>query len=207
MKYLLLCVELVAFLFAGTIRNDPTPLEEKESIIFISELENVSVIVEETEPETIAETQAKPQPQKQSTYYKTYKIHGVIPPLEWQKALYDELNAKGIAWYMPYAVCQIWQESNWNQWSDNGRDKGICQQKAIYWANRAAYYGVSGADIFNVYAQFHVYAGMMSGFLYSNNGNIGMALSCYYLGTGEYAPEYVNHVTSHLNYLEEIYGG
>ena len=40
-----------------------------------------------------------------------YSIYGITPPEEWQRYLYAELEARGYAWYMPYAVCQIFQES------------------------------------------------------------------------------------------------
>lgn len=133
-----------------------------------------------------------------------YRIHGVTPPIEWQTALRSELKAKGIEWYMPYAVCQIWQESRWNPKSDNGKDKGITQQKGIYWAARAERYGVKGASVWDVYAQFHVFAAMMSGYLRTTGNDVGKALSLYFYGTGEYAPKYVNDVMAHFDYLQEV---
>ncbi len=226
-----LSLAVLLALASGTTIAKEVVKEEQEEIIFISD-DNAHVIHETTTqapppetkpPETTAvvqQTQPTPpetkppettafvqqtQPAPQQTYFKAYRIHGVTPSLDWQKALYNELNAKGIAWYMPYAMCQIWQESCWNQWSDNGRDFGICQMKGIYWADRAAYYGVPGADIWNVYAQFHVYAGMMNGYLVATGYNVSKALSYYYIGTPyEYSQSYVDAVMSHWNYLEEI---
>lgn len=211
---ILLSIKLSLFILLGLVcgieQEKQLVPEEEETIIMLEDIEsevNIVPIIETTQasqPET-KPVETKVQPKPQPVYFKAYRIHGVTPPLEWQKALYDELNRRGVAWYMPYAVCQIWQESRWNQWADNGRgDKGITQQKAIYWAARASHYGVSGADIWNVYAQLRVFAGMMSEFLYSYGGNVESALSLYFYGTGDYAPEYVAHVKSHLSYLEQI---
>lgn len=139
----------------------------------------------------------KVETQPQAEGFRVYTIYGQTPPVEWQRYLYDKLSERGCGWYFPYAVCQIWQESCWNQWSDNGIDRGLTQQKIVYWADRAAYWGIPGADIWDPYAQLHVFACQMSQFLNATGGDVGMALSLYYYGTGEYAPEYVNHVMSH----------
>lgn len=141
---------------------------------------------------------------KQTDGFKAYRIHGVTPPIEWQKALYADLSRNGIAWYMPYAVCQIFQESRWNQYSDNGKDRGITQQKEIYWSGRAARYGVRGASIWDVYAQFKVFSGMMAGYLKMAKNDVGWALSYYFYGNGQRADKYVHDVMSHMPYLEEV---
>lgn len=148
------------------------------------------------EPDPIVETV------KEKPGFKAYTIHGITPPKEWQKALYRELERNGIAWYMPYAVCQIFQESRWNQYADSGKgDQGITQQKAIYWSSRAARFGAKGASIWDVQAQFKVYAGMMAAYLKAANGDIGWALSYYFYGSGQRADKYVSDVLSHLPYL------
>ena len=148
--------------------------------------------------ETPAPTEApKVETQPQAEGFRVYTIHGKTPPVEWQRFLYDRLAERGYSWYFPYAICQIQQESCWNQYSDNGHDMGLTQQKRIYWDSRAAHWGVPGASIWDPYAQLHVYACMMCQFLDGSGGDVGMALSLYYYGTGEYAPEYVGHVMSH----------
>lgn len=136
--------------------------------------------------------------------FTAYRIRGIMPSVEWQRALYRELERQGIAWYMPYAVCQVFQESRWNQYSDNGCDKGITQQKGIYWEARASRYGVGGASIWDINAQFRVFACMMSQYLAAANGDIGWALSYYFYGNGYYAEKYVSDVMSHLPYLEGV---
>ena len=132
-----------------------------------------------------------------------YTIHGMTPPAEWQRYLYSELSVKGYEWYMPYAVCQIWQESCWNQYSTNGIDVGLTQQKAVYWQTRAAHWGVPGASIWDPYAQLHVFAGMMCQFL-EQTGSVEWALSLYFWGNGDYAPKYIADVMSHWGALEVV---
>ena len=164
-------------------------------------------VVVETQAPTEAPTEAQkveiPAPPAQEGFV-VYRIHGNVPPIDWQRYLYNELASRGYAWYMPYAVCQIQQESCWNQWSDNGRDFGLTQQKGIYWADRAAFYGVPGADIWDVYAQLHVYACMMCAYLDATGGDVGRALSAYILGTWDYSETYVNYVMAHWGALEEV---
>lgn len=135
--------------------------------------------------------------------FVAYTIYGITPPIEWQQFLYDELAANGYAWYMPYAMCQIFQESRWNQYSDNGVDVGLTQQKAVYWHTRAAHWGVPGASIWNPYAQLKVYAGMMCQFL-AQTGSVEWALSLYFWGNGDYAPKYIEDVMSHWGALEVV---
>lgn len=156
-----------------------------------------------TEEPTEAQRMEIPAPPAQEGF-QAYSIYGQVPPVEWQRYLYDELASRGYAWYMPYAVCQIFLESRWNQWADNGRDRGLCQQKAIYWDSRAAHYGIPGADIWDPYAQLYVFSAMMSGYLAECGGDIGRALSAYYLGTWEYSQRYVDLVMAHWEHLEEI---
>lgn len=136
--------------------------------------------------------------------FKRYRVNGVLPPYEWQWYLYGKLADRGLEWFYPTAVCQIYQESNWNQWSDNGRDFGLCQQKGIYWDSRAAAAGIPGADIWDVYAQLTVYAWMMGNNLEAAGGNVGQALSIYYLGYAGWSDEYVGHVMRWMDYLEVV---
>ena len=160
-------------------------------------VETTSAVVETTS--AVVET-----PQIVEQAKTVYTIYGHTPPEEWQRYLYAELDARGCDWYMPYAVCQIWQESCWNPNSTNGIDSGLTQQKEVYWASRAEYWGVPGASIWDPYAQLHVYACQMSQYLSATGENIGMALSLYFYGTGDYAPEYVSHVMSHWEGLEVV---
>ena len=163
--------------------------------------ETPAVVVETTVVPTIPPATV-PAPPK-SDGFVAYSVHGRTPPIEWQRYLYDQLASLGIAWYYPYAVCQIQQESCWSQWSDNGVDQGITQQKAVYWQTRAAHWGVPGASIWDPYAQLHVYAGMMCQFL-AQTGSVEWALSLYFWGNGDYAPKYIADVMSHWSALEVV---
>lgn len=167
-----------------------------------------AVVVEATTtqapPQTEAPTQAVPEPPKAEGFV-AYSIYGFTPPIEWQRYLYDRLSERGYGWYYPYAVCQIWQESRWNQWSDNGRDFGITQQKGIYWADRCVYFGIPGADIWDVNAQFYIFSCQMAGYLAANGGAVEWALSEYINGAhGKYHESYVTAVLSHWEALEAV---
>ena len=163
--------------------------------------ETQPVVVETYAPTTEAPTEAYIPPRKDGTIYR---IYGMTPPEEWQRYLYAELDARGYAWYMPYAVCQIFQESRWNQYSTNGIDSGLTQQKEVYWQTRAAYWGVPGASIWDPYAQIHVFAGMMAQYLSISGGSVEWALSWYFWGNGEYAEYYVSNVMAHWSALEVV---
>lgn len=158
--------------------------------------------VPKPEPTVAVTTQAQRTQRAQSVGFRLYTIHGVLPDEGLQRHLYTKLTERGIGWYMPYAVCQIWQESRWNPKATNGRDHGLTQQKGIYWDGRAAAYGIPGADIWDPYAQLHVYTAMMAGYLAASGGDVGRALSMYYLGADGWAQSYVNAVTGHLNSLK-----
>ena len=162
-----------------------------------------AVVIETAAPTTEAPRVEIPTA-PHSEGFTAYRIYGITPPIEWQQYLYEQLNSLGYAWYMPYAVCQIFLESRWNQWSDNGRDFGLTQQKGIYWSDRASYYGIAGADIWDPYAQLHVFACMMSAYLAYYGGDVGMAMSAYYLGEWKYSATYVDAVMEHWGALEEV---
>ena len=186
-KVALVCAVMMADMVGGTlpVANEPEP-----------------VVVETQAPTEayIPPTEAYIPPK----VGEIYRIHGMTPPEEWQRYLYAELDARGYAWYMPYAVCQIFQESRWNQYSTNGMDSGLTQQKEVYWQTRAAYWGVPGASIWDPYAQIHVFAGMMAQYLSLSGGSVEWALSWYFWGNGEYAEYYVNNVMAHWSALEDI---
>lgn len=175
-------------------------------MVVVADCISMTAPAKNTAPEPVpVETQAPTQawiPTQEG--FVAYRIHGIVPPIEWQQYLYNELASRGYAWYMPYAICQIQQESCWNKYSDNGRDFGLTQQKGIYWADRSAHYGIAGADIWDPYAQLHVFACMMSAYLAYYGGDVGMALSAYYLGAWEYSATYVGHVMSHWEALEVV---
>lgn len=189
LKIAIVCFVVMADVSCGkSVANVPEP--------------TTAVVIETAAPTTKA-PRAEIPTAPHSEGFTAYRIYGITPPIEWQRFLYDELSGNGYAWYMPYAVCQIFQESCWNQYSDNGVDVGLTQQKAVYWQTRAAHWGVPGASIWDPYAQLKVYAGMMCQFL-AQTGDVEWALSLYFYGNGEYAEKYVSDVMSHWGALEVV---
>ena len=162
------------------------------------------VEIVETQPWIEPTTQAYIPEAPRSEGFVAYSIYGITPPIEWQRYLYDKLASKGFAWYQPYAICQIFLESRWNQWSDNGRDFGLTQQKGIYWEARAAHWGIPGANIWDPYAQLHVYSCMMCQYLSASGGDVGWAMSAYYLGAWDYSDFYVSKVMEGWDHLEVV---
>lgn len=189
LKIAIVCFVAMADISCGaTVANVPEP--------------TTAVVIETAAPTTEAPRAEIPTAPK-SEGFVAYSIYGITPPIDWQQYLYEQLNSLGFGWYMPYAVCQIFQESRWDQYSDNGVDVGLTQQKAVYWQTRAAHWGVPGASIWDPYAQLHVYAGMMCQFL-TQTGSVEWALSLYFWGNGDYAPKYIADVMSHLGALEVV---
>lgn len=175
-------------------------------MVVVADCISMTAPVKNTAPEPVpVETQAPTQawiPTQEG--FVAYRIHGKVPPIEWQQYLYNELASRGFAWYMPYAICQIQQESCWNQWSDNGTDRGLTQQKGIYWDSRAAHWGIPGASIWDPYAQLHVFACQMTQYLGATGGDVNRALSMYFLGYDGYDAFYIQCVMSHWGALEVV---
>lgn len=175
----------------GSVGSVETTVFESETAVFVENWQKTEEYVPQTAPSW-------------QDGFVHYRIAGVTPPYEWQWYLYGKLADRGLEWFYPTAVCQIYQESNWDQWSTNGRDRGLCQQKGIYWADRAAAAGIPGADIWDVYAQLTVYTWMMSEYLRATGYDVNQALSMYYTGTWEYSETYVGHVMRWMDYLEVV---
>lgn len=197
-----LIIALLAFLasIAGAVKERGLPEPTTAGVEITTAW--VPPITETAPPATVPTTESVFS--DYSRGFVHYRVGECVPPYEWEWYLYGKLSDRGLEWFYPYAVCQIYQESNWNQYSTNGRDHGLCQQKGIYWADRAAAAGIPGADIWDVYAQLTVYVWMMGNNLAAAGGNVGQALSIYYLGYAGWSDEYVGHVTKWLDYLEEV---
>lgn len=171
--------------------------------------EPTAVVEATTEPTQIQHTQSVERPTESvrndySRGFVHYSISGNVPAYEWEWYLYCKLADRGLEWFYPYAICQIWQESRWNAASTNGRDHGLTQQRGIYWDSRAAQAGIPGADIWDPYAQIHVYVWQMEQYLAAANYSVDGALSIYFLGYAGYAGEYVGHVMAWMDYLEVV---
>lgn len=145
------------------------------------------------------------QPATTSAGFVYYKVAGQSPNREYEKYLYDQLNSLGIAWWYPYAVAQIWQESCWNPNSTNGRDHGICQFKGIYFQSRAEHFaGMKNADIWNPYDSLKVYAYYIRALLAACNNKVDVTLSYYICGDPyNWDQTYINHVMGWYNRLQK----
>ena len=133
-----------------------------------------------------------------------YAIAGQYPNKDYEQYLYNCLKDRGIAWWYPYAVAQIFQESRWNPSSTNGRDHGICQFKGIYFASRAKHFaGMDNADIWNPYDSLKVYSYYIKAILVSHNNDVNRSLSFYICGDDiHWDQTYINHVMGWYNQLQ-----
>ena len=107
-------------------------------------------------------------------------------------ALYDALNRHGLSDWMSGALAQVYQESHAQQYavSKDGRDHGILQYRAQFWDATSAQYGWGGADIYDIYAQFDIYAQQMA-----NRFGSGMSI-----------PDAVSrHMTSDYGGYDDVY--
>lgn len=145
-----------------------------------------------------ATTAAPMAPQKSynTAGFVYYSVSGVYPNRDYEEYLYSQLNSLGIAWWYPYAVAQIFQESRWNPNSTNGRDHGICQFKGIYFQGRAEHFaGMKNADIWNPYDSLKVYAYYIKALLAACNNKVDATLSYYICGDSyNWDQTYINHV-------------
>lgn len=104
--------------------------------------------------------------------------------------LYDALDAQGIAWWTPYAIAQIFQESRWNPMAENknGLDKGLLQYRITYWNAETM------GDIFDYRAQINRYVGQTANRLRAGC-SIEETISRHMMSDwGEFNAKYVNDV-------------
>ena len=143
------------------------------------------------------------QTQSTSQGFVYYSVAGVWPNRDYEEYLYNCLVDRGIEWWYPYAVAQIFQESRWNPNSTNGRDHGICQFKGESFQARAIHHaGLYNADIWNPYDSLYVYSFYIRDVLASVNWNVEDALSFYIVGNwGIRHDTYVNYVMGWYNQL------
>lgn len=199
-------IALLAFLasIAGAVQERGLQEPTTAAVIETTQTQHTQSVgsVETAPPVTVPITESVSS--DYSRGFKHYKVNGVLPPYEWQWYLYGLLADRGLEWWYPYAVAQIYQESNWNQYSTNGKDHGLCQFKGVYWDGWAQAAGIPGADIWDPYAQLYVYSWMMSEYLRATGYDVNQALSMYYTGTWEYSEIYVGHVMHWMDYLEVV---
>lgn len=129
-----------------------------------------------------------------------YRIAGEEIDPELQKALYEALDAEGIAYWYEGALAQMFQESHGKVYAENrnGLDKGLFQYRITYW-------DWEDGDIFDPDAQMRRYAAEMS-----TRFNMGLsteeAISRHM--TSDYSAavnwQYVSDVKQWLSQMEAI---
>lgn len=156
------------------------------------------------EPTTAAPVRSTPVPQPPSSSgFVYYSISGYKPNYDYEKYLYECLVDRGIAWWYPWAVAQIMQESCWNPNSTNGKDHGICQFKGNTFQVRAVHHAnLPDADIWNPYHSLYVYSFYIRDVLVVVNCDIDAALSYYIVGNpGIPHYDYVSRIRAYYNSL------
>ena len=154
------------------------------------------------------EPTAPPASPKQPAYdtsgFVYYTVAGQWPERAYEEYLYAQLKARNIAWWYPYAVAQIWQESRWNPNSYNGVDAGICQFNEASFERRAAHHAnVTGVSIWDPYDSLYVYSFYIRDILVGCNYDVEAALSYYIKGHwNDRHDSYINAVYKWYNALE-----
>lgn len=123
----------------------------------VSTTEPSTEVVESTE--TAPETEVETIPEARSYSIGKDALNEDIVAM-----LFEALDRHNIGYWREGALVQCFQESQFCQYavSDDGRDYGIMQFRAEYWADTSAQYGYEGADIYDMYVQFDIYATQMA---------------------------------------------
>ena len=106
------------------------------------------------------------------------------------------LEAKGIGWWWPYAICQCHQESSFQtDQVTNGIDYGLFQYRIYYWQEWEDRAGVGHGDILDPYHQIDVYTEMVRQWI-SEGRSIEETIGAHNYGgwTWDYDPQYVSDV-------------
>lgn len=112
-----------------------------------------------------------------------YTVAGRWPEKAYEEYLYSCLVDRGIAWWYPYAIAQIWAESCWTPTSYNGVDAGICQFNEKMFPARAAHHAnFPDADVWNPYDSLYVYSFYIRDILAACGNDIEAAWSYYIKG-------------------------
>lgn len=150
-------------------------------------------------PEAEPETEEEPEP------VTRLSVDGHFLGRDLEQYLHEQLESRGIGWFYPTALCQIYQESRFNHLAANrnGLDYGLCQFRITYWDGFARQAGLVSYDIMNPIDQIYVYAWMMAKYL-AEEGSVEGALSRYYTGHSGYCASYVNDVLQWSGHLQEV---
>ena len=148
---------------------------------------------------------------EQTQQHKYYSVNGATLDFGLQDYIYDTLKSYDMEWYYATFLCQIYQESRYDQnavaYHANGTvDVGLCQLKNIYHDEIRAIAGL-GPD-----ANFWTdpYANLAGGMALMRRNwmacwDINTAISTYMTGTTSvYSPFYVSDVRKWESTLMEV---
>lgn len=149
--------------------------------------------------------------QAQPQQHKYYSVDGATLSLDLQDYIYETLKDYDMEWYFPTFLCQVYQESHFNQsamaYHANGTvDVGLCQLKSIYHDEIRSIAGL-GPE-----ANFYTdpYANLAGGMALMRRNwtacwDINTAISAYFTGsTSQYSSTYVADVRKWENTLMEV---
>lgn len=135
-----------------------------------------------------------------------YTVNGSRLPDELSNYAYSVCQQFGIEWYYPHLLCQMYQESRFQQSavSPSG-DYGLMQLKGIYHAYFKQIAGIPWADLVNdPYANIYCGIYLMQMYLHQC-GDLNTAISAYNTGSvNSYNPAYVNQVRQWEGTLQRI---
>lgn len=178
-----------------------------ENTIILLETETTPASIEPTETteapilveSTVGETKAAAPPVVTTTAASAtplFTVDGALLDPKLQEYAYNTLCALGIGWYFPTFLCQMYQESRFNQAAVSAHgDYGLCQLKGIYHTYFCDLAGIHGADLINdPFANIHVGAFLMA-YYFNQCNDVNTAISAYYTGSvNEYCADYVAQV-------------
>ena len=149
--------------------------------------------------------EAEPETEEEPEPVTRLSVDGHFLGQELERYLQEQLESRGIGWFYPTALCQIYQESKFDHlaMNANGLDYGLCQFRVTYWDGFARRAGLVSYDIMNPIDQIYVYAWMMAKYL-AEEGSVEGALSRYYTGHSGYCSSYVNDVLQWSGHLQEV---
>lgn len=149
----------------------------------------IMIETEATTAATAPETTAAPA-------VPLYTVDGVLLDPALQEYAYNTLCALEIGWYFPLFLCQMYQESRFNQAAVSAYDDyGLCQLKGKYHDYFKQLAGVPYADVVNdPFANIQVGAFLMA-YYWHQCYDINLAISTYNTGSfDQYNADYVAQV-------------
>jgi len=151
---------------------------------------------------------------EQVTQHKYYSVNGATLDFDMQDYIYDMLSLYDMQWYYPTFLCQVYQESRYDQnlknyHADGTVDVGLCQLKDKYHAELISLAGLGPrADVYS-----NPYDNLTCGMALMHRNwtecwDINTAISAYFTGNvNQYDPTYVQDVRKWEYTLMEVDDG